>query len=492
MPISVLTQYKIQHCLQMANNESDKNKSRAYKKKAAEHLLSVLFEKCKPVSGKEDIVVTGYVMSDGKGDWFNMLHTCKFLQKKFPERTIRLIALSGEQHRGQLKAPKVKALDLEFYKDGAISAPEISPQDIASGPELIEKVRGAAAVVIGPINAPGLYNTLRTELDRTGIALHEYDANTNMDDLCGCTALMGLEKAFGIGIFTRAMKNSYSWKDIHNERLQGILFGSSSPSEKEIQSYLDSHSIFLCYMGVMKALTFFHDAVSYANAHNPDRSVDICFPCKGSMDLLEQYLPLTKLQPLGFGAISMLFYEGDQQKEIQFPLGDGKKVLRIIDVGGLAPRDFRILMKLSSPLVGCTGDNSLAQALSYGKIPFYEVAGHKLQLWRNLLSIVAEKLGTESALYNYIQGSMPFKERAAKVSAPELAAEAEQLGEWICDHFSANSVIQGLVNERIMMAKDLVFAEKVQKLQDEYLAGNISIQQLEQELISELNRLGLM
>lgn len=492
MPVSFLHQYKIQHCLQLSENEQDPNRKRAYQKKAVDHLLSALFEKCKPVPGKEEIVVTGYVMSDGKGDWFNMLNTCKHLQKKFPERTIRLIAISGEHHRGQLSAPKVKALDLIYSKDSAISAPIISPKDIPQGAELVEKVRNAAAVIIGPVNMQDLYSQLRDELNRTGIALHEYDANTNSDDLCGTKALMGLEKSFSIGIFTQAMKNQYSWNDIQNERLKGLLFGSSTPTEQAIDSYLQTHTTFLCYMGLMKALTFFQDAVSFANAQNPDQSVDICFPCKGSMEMLEQYLPLMQFEHMGFGSITMIYYEGTTQKETPFPLGDGKKILRIIDVGGLSPRDFRIVMKLSAPLVGCTGDNSLAQALSYGKIPFYEVAGHKSQLRHNLLSIVEEKLGDQSALYHYLKGNIEFKNRAPLLSNPELSAQAEQLGEWIRDHFSANSTIQGMINQRILIGKDPTFEEKIQQLQAGYLAGSLTIEQLEEHLIAELKIRGLL
>jgi hypothetical protein len=288
------------------------------------------------------------------------------------------------------------------------------------------------------------------------------------------------------------MKNTYTWKDIHNDRLQSLLFETFSPSDEAIHKYLQTHSIFLCYMGFMKALTFFLDAASFANAHDPEKSVDICFPCKGSMDELKQFLPRKELQQQGFGSISMIYYEGDTKKEVKRRLGEGKKVLRILDVGGLAPKDFRILMKLSSPLVGCTGDNSLAQALSYGKIPFYEVVGHKVPLRHNLLSIVEEKFGLRSALYSYLVSGGDLKDRSAKVSAPELPAEAEQLGEWIRDHFSANSAIQGLVNQRLLMGKDPAFAEKVNKLQEEYLAGNLSIEQLEEHLVFDLKNLGLI
>lgn len=490
--MSLPSEYKLQRCLQMANVESDPEKTCAYKKKAVDHLLSSLFEKCKPIPGNEEIVVTGYVMSDGKGDWFNMLNTCKYLQKKFPERTIRLIAISGEQHRGQLTAPKVKALDLHYFKDAEISAPTILPQEIANGPELVEKVRGAAAVVFGPVNIHGLYSQLGTELDRTGIALFEYDATTNTDRLSGTKAFMGLDKAFSIGIFTRAMKNSYTWKDIHNERLQNLLFGAINPPDEAIHSYLQTHSIFLCYMGFMRALTFFLDAASFAHAHDPEKSVDICFPCKSSIEELKQFLPRKELQELGFGSITMIYYEDGTQKEVKRHLGDGKKALRIFDVGGLAPKDFRILMKLSSPLVGCTGDNSLAQALSYGKIPFYEVVGHKVPLRHNLLSIIEEKFGLHSSLYTYLVSGANIKERAAKVSAPTLPSEAEQLGDWIRNHFSANSAIQGLVNQRLLPGKDPALAQKVTTLKEDYLSGNISIEKLKEQLALDLKNLGLI
>ena len=44
-------------------------------------------------------------------------------------------------------------------------------------------------------------------------------------------------------------------------------------------------------------------------------------------------------------------------------------------------------MSRSCPLVGCTGDGSLAECLALGKIPFYEIRQHKTKTFQSFIHL---------------------------------------------------------------------------------------------------------
>lgn len=101
-------------------------------------------------------------------------------------------------------------------------------------------VKNAALVVSGPISIIGLYEGVSDEMKKKGVAIHEYDVDTNLSHLCGTVLQMGLSNEAS-GIMFKKSKN-YSWDMISSERLREVVLekGEMKPS--------NSKQVYLCYV----------------------------------------------------------------------------------------------------------------------------------------------------------------------------------------------------------------------------------------------------
>ncbi|MBS4168902.1 hypothetical protein [Parachlamydia sp. AcF125] len=96
--------------IQYLNNTLDPYQLFIHSKQKNRELYKVLFQifqRHAPVPGQGEIIVSGGVFPDGKGDYFHMLSLVKQLHKKFPQRQIHLIVSCTPIHTGQLPPPKI-------------------------------------------------------------------------------------------------------------------------------------------------------------------------------------------------------------------------------------------------------------------------------------------------------------------------------------------------------------------------------------------------
>lgn len=485
-----INDYRIQRCLLEMECATDPVKIYQYRRHAVDLLAWNIFQKCAPIPGDNEIVVTGYVMGDGKGDWFNMVNTCKHLMKKFRERKVRLIVAADEKHRGSLIYPKVERKDFAFIH-APVETTAVTVDQFPKDADVLRKIKESAAVVLGPIDIKEIYmnDELDDVLEFNGIAINEYDAPTNQDELCGRHVMMGLNALQTIGVYTRQPKEKYSWKTISNLRLKDILFGTGLPGDREIKAYLDAHDLYLCYTGSEVALQFFKAAAVVSALSETGKSIDVCYPCKGAMDSLSEMLSQGELAGTGIGSVRLIYFDEGEKRERRIDVAEQGVELRIIDVGLLTPKDFRILTQISGPLVGCTGDNSLSQALSYGKVPFYEVFSHKDDLLKELIQIIEHKFGNESKLFQFVKkGRLP----QSHAEVLQLVRQAEVLGQLIREEHSANLLIQGVVNERIFRHLQIDNAIWEDELIEGYLHGDIPLEVVEIHLVTFLMQQGLI
>lgn len=479
--------YKIKDLLREAEQGREKQKLEC-KNKIVDNILWSLFAKCRAAPGQQEIVVSGYVLGDGVGDWFAMQNMCKHLQKKFPDRTVRLIAVSAEAHRDKLQAPKVRALDLTYFGDATAIGPSI-PETLFAESDIHKKVKEAAVVIMGPIALLEFYDCIKDEISSKSIAFHEYDVNTNHDDISKRREGMGLGKK-ALGIFTNSIKKVYTWHDVENKHLKEVLFGDLNPSQQKIESYLSAHELFLGYMSNPKKLVMFiNDAIAFAEEHASHKSVDVCCPFKGNIKEIERFIELYAYQfeKYGIGCIKIMSYKDDKEVVKAIQIGSGEKEVRIIDVGFLSGKDFKILTQISAPIVGCTGDGSIARVLSSGKIPYYEFKQHKEKFFNHLLSILAAEGDKSTHLLNYVEQAATgtgFTDELAQVSG--LAEQAKVIGKVIRDHYSFNPIIKGIVNDYLYRQNDPEFAGEVDQIRTDYLSDTISVADVEERLIERL------
>jgi len=444
-----------------------------------------IFQQSKPIAGQGEIVISGYVMADGKGDYIHMQNMAKKLHKLFPERKIRLIVVGAETQKDKLPLldQSICTTNLSYSGNGVAISPflEKSPFDTDMSP----LIHNADLWISGPVGINGLFDHLYQEAQTKGIAFTEYDTDTNLNSgSFGSKVKLGLQHA---GVFTQKIRES-SWNDVQNETLKTALFGSSKPKKEAVADYFANHQLLMCYQS--DPSFFFDQAVQFSNASDPEKSIDICFPGKKEITTTEDVERLIfkdRLKELGVGSVKWIASDGT---EIIIPIQEKGKELRIINPGMLTKKDFKLVTLLSAPLVGCTGDHSLIQALSYGKIPAYEMVLHKRGLALNLHNLSVKKFGEEAALSKFINSSLVKK---LEVLDPiELVAQAKELGESIRENSSFNKHLKGMVNTRLYEASDPEFAAFKAQLEKNYLNGTMSLEDLKKQLRDELVRKDLI
>lgn len=448
-----------------------------------------IFQQSKPITGQGEIVISGYVMSDGKGDYIHMQNMAKKLHKQFPERKIRLIVIGAETHKDKLPLldQSVCTTNLTYSGDGLYTCPrfEKPPFDKDMSP----LIQNADLWISGPVGISGLFDHLYQEAQTKGIAFTEYDTDTNLAaGSFGSKIKLGLKHA---GVFTQKAREG-SWKKVESETFKTAIFGSIQPKKEVIADYLASHQLLMCYQS--SPAFFLDQAVQFSTLYDPGKAIDICFPSKNEIKTpedIEMLIHKNKLKELGVGSIKWITAdESGQQKEISIPIQEHGKELRIINPGILTKKDFKLITLLSAPLVGCTGDHSLVQALSYGKIPAYEIVGHKRALAQNLYNLSVKKFGEEAALSKYITACLTKK--LEDFDPKDLISQAKELSESIRENFSFNKHLKGMLNARLCEAKDSEFAAFEAQLKKNYLNGTITLEDLKKQMREELVRKGIL
>jgi hypothetical protein len=170
--------------------------------------------------------------------------------------------------------------------------------------------------------------------------------------------------------------------------------------------------------------------------------------------------------------------------------------LRIINPGRLSKRDFKRVTYLSSPLVGCTGNTSVGQALSYGKIPYYEQLDQTKQTKQNLCRIAERICGWDSPLVYLLQPEprlmMIDLEERAHLKNKKLIEEAKKLGEIIKDQYSLNGCLRGMVNAHLCRTKYPEFAIVIDQIKERFFNHDIDLITAQEEVGDELQKIGLI
>lgn len=457
----------------------------------ANRILWNLMGNCSSVEGHEEIVITGQVLADGRGDWAAIRKIQKTLQKKFPDRIVRIIASSAEKWRqpGLLDTSNIRALDLAYYQNNSNFGALVPLSAFPNDSKIIENVQKAGVVISAGVDITSVFDSVFDEIHRKCIKIKEHDFSTACGGkLFGSTRLqMGIApKDDRVGIFIAKDKN-YTWDHISNTHLKSALFGLENPSKEKLDHYSSTHSCFFGYLSAgFSYIHFIRDAIVFANANLENKSIDVCLP--GHNLLL--YFKKEYFEEFGIGSVIFIWFNGIENQKHEMHFGKGKS-LRIIDPGSLSPKDFKIMMSISAPLVGCRGDSSLALALSFGKIPCYE--NRFIEKADALLSRIEDLFSQESALYKYCKGAMlpPLLRTTENASLLKLAKQAKLLGQFMREKANFQPILKGIVNERLLRQTDPDFAEKSDQLRESYLQKKISQTELTDQFTALLSEKGL-
>ena len=165
---------------------------------------------------------------------------------------------------------------------------------------------------------------------------------------------------------------------------------------------------------------------------------------------------------------------------------------------------------ITNEIVGCTGDSSFVEALSYSKIPFYELRSHKYPFYASFMSLVEETVGKESPYFQYLKEIAdigipdetssidewfePISKRKrtnCKIIAsrlyghltdPNFMSDVKKVAELIRSEHAAQVKLMNVV---IIKLLELYKSNFISNLYNEYLEHKISIPEVKQKFLED-------
>lgn len=299
------------------------------------------------------VVVGGEVSTDGWGDLSQMWFTGKNLSEDLPECDVSVFAnLMGRAPPAFVKSNKVT--DLTFA-----SKEEHEKKGVNKGYLLADMI----------VNIPHGY--LPNPNKKPIFRVEEYGFSASSGDFA-----MGLDPMYEdiIGIQLMDVSGAESLEQLSQASLKSHLAAKKD-------------SFFLGYLKKDHGDKENHRAgfVLAAAASQIGKSQDIAIVCPYE-DL--QQLDVEALKACQIKSVVLMeSVNGVLTKKQTLSLQTEGKEICILNPFPLSNEDWMILLKFSAPLVGCTGDMSLSEVISNGKIPFYPPRWHKAQFMEQLQKI---------------------------------------------------------------------------------------------------------
>jgi len=394
----------------------------------------IYLEKKPAINGK--VFFLSCISSDGLGDYFALYKSARTLKQSHPQLDIE-VAYTHER-----KLPKIKTADY-LLSDAAEHAFEQTPMTRVLGPvlegkelypfaeELLElreekrrteqdygtivKKNAFAASALKELleererqidnmeqslrlsrKAEHLYKELQESLAIVHIALA---LNTFENPLLAKKSFYFAESGNFQGI---ANAFRYNWYSMGLQPFEEGIFLNKKRSGDVVAKKLGTY---LCYLTKTPfQIEAFVYLVSMLEKED-QRDIDIYLP-PIALQLKSQILAA-----FGVGAVFL------NSKKI-LDCSHSQKVLRLNQVLPLPQEEFTKLLDTSADIVGCTGDNSLSEGLSLGKIPFYELRPHKLDTMQGFVQIAKGKHWSNVA--NYFEAFISLGKESAESFAEKL------------------------------------------------------------------------
>lgn len=302
---------------------------------------------------------------------------------------------------------------------------------------------------------------------------------------------MGL-KPFEEGVFLR--KNSYpqaSWKD---PRLPLLLWGKPKPDAQIIADYFLKRHLHLAYLSqiTVQQITYIYLIVLQ---HKADpRQIDIVLPKMRIQDI--QSLNDSWLLQQGITRLSLIDFDVDENEYVLWEVKSRtEKTLRLIHEFPLPASDFVLTLELSGNVVGCTGDMSLSDCLSLGKIPFYEQRQHKRETWEGFQSVA--KYLKLNFVQKYLNAIAHYHQQPPEAMAQTLhvilqtatfGEEWKTLLAFFRKYYCFEDSLISHLDRHLRSSIDLGFKEKEEKIAMCYLQEKISAEDAYSKMESLIER----
>ncbi|MES2122753.1 MAG: hypothetical protein V4492_08270 [Chlamydiota bacterium] len=429
------------------------------------------------------LLITGYVQEDGLGDWALMLHAARVIQEKFPSFKIIIGAevqgLSTRRDRFTSEEVTAFVWGVKDKRMGTVNF-EDPDRDRIERDKCIEAASRATMV----IELPHTSQNSSITFDSVAIpTVRIFESGAVAADLNTLLHMRESAAPFGLGVST--FESGLIWKaplesdvelsSLEDEWLKNILLDSSR----------EDHILHFGYLHY--ASVHFIAACIAADEHNPKGTIDIIVsdnfsnPEKiiSAIQYLECFPEIKEIQAWKKDSIDKTtLYTSAIEKGIS---------IRLINPFPIPNRDMHKLIVCSSGFIGCTGEVSLAEVLSYKRLPFYEVRGFKMPFLKSLTQIAREqKTNRFSPLVQYLE----LLERGAYQLIPEYVNDPalfEELNQF-CTHLKKEYDFNTFLTDIVMTRLGMHFFPKLKEIRNDLLEAFLKNEKTLSECYQEIER----
>ena len=403
-------------------------------------------------------------LASGNGDVLHAIKVARIIKKQFPNNYVRFIV-----------NPNASAE--KFIRDHGFSAPPIRPVDIENltRSDLINSGHTGSKWVVFEVATPEM-DRIRKDIAHlqyihgnvTHIRIDEYNGWRYRNAL----ADMGLhssglgavhrKKNFPIGVHIEpALKRVFSSRKERLELLHQL-------ENQEVTMHLLAHNpdntkLYYAYFAIDDNNdTFYLDRfletmIKHEAGNSGDISFLVLFPDKKNLSLEE------RIRALAGGLKGKMCDAGVQEIQVSnlnnadylsLKVNSTGKIVRLYFIERLSHHDVLLLMQASKRRVLVSGDQSLVEAISMDKIPFYQEQPWKKELTRQIKEVAKIVAGSDSVLsrfFKYVfkegkRDELFVDEIAACLRDPDLKRQITALNDAICRHYDASSWIIGRIS----------------------------------------------
>ena len=410
------------------------------------------------------ILVQGYIQNDGMGDFYHMVHAAKVIQAAFPEAKI---IFAGEVLFLSKRIERLPALPFETILWGIRDKAgcRVAYEDNIRDRQIKDECEALSEQVTVILELPHerYENSITSSATIPKSRIFEY--GTLSDEFYA--SMNKPYSRYGMGV--APLEVGIIWKEpqspmdaietLSNPGLRSILLNTSDST----RNYMQTHILHFAYMRYHHSL--FVQLCLAADENDVRRAIDFILN-DISQTIVDDIISspfaanIQEIQTIENGAITS-----------SIRLGAEGKTVRLINPFPLENTDMQKLIAIASGCVGCTGDLSISEVLSHGKVPLYYAPIHKKPFIDSLKELAVEFSGnTDSLLVRYLQGVDDFKlteekicERGRLLQNPDLYQEMAQFCAFLKEHYDFNRVLVDLVKRNIALA----FHPEVKELEND-------------------------
>jgi len=475
------------------------------KRLVSERELFQIYEKFTlPLKAK--ICFFTWVIWDGWGDYIAAFEVIDLLKKKFPLLEMDWVVLVCSRKKLPHLPTPCKTHTVFYEKDCPLSLIDSSILQILRSSHLILQIptyypctQDLCEVLkegverVPKLVSVGEYGFLESQW------FHPKTSNRSM-------GLHFLEK--GILIRENLSEKFPSFQQVENRQLVNWLF----PQGIDEESYLAAHHFYVAYLATPIGGAVYLHALLKAHEFS-EKTIDICCPDIG---WFIAYLEMQNKagRPI-LESLDSCLEVYTQEKIYTFGSESLVKKVRIFSPGIISISDFHILIQLSGEFVGVRGNQSFSEAISLGKLFFYDGRNHARYFLKDLLALAENRIASyptslkvlramrEVFLYNlekeekqwieeiYFQEKRCWKEIALELGQslqdPKVVSGFKQLAQIIQEEHSFNDFFCQLIQRELCHVFHPLIARFEEECMEEFLKEKISFSELIDRLKREMN-----